>query len=110
VSGKTAFAYADIVATDELAAHLGKLAEGLRRGSLGLEGQGQQLSLCPAGILKLEVKAKADDRAGELVLEMSWKDTLSTETERLKVSTGIEADTDGGMPPGNTLLDQTADA
>jgi amphi-Trp domain-containing protein len=110
VSDKTAFAYSDIVPVDEVAAYLRKLAEGLRRGSLALEAQGQQISLCPASLVKVEVKAHASNGRGELKLEVSWKDVSCTEKERLQVSTAADSVEESSEPSVVAPPDQPSDA
>jgi amphi-Trp domain-containing protein len=110
VSDKNAFTYSDIVSIDEVAAHLRKVAEGLRHGSLALEGQGQQIRLCPVTLVKVEVKADAGTGRGELKLEVSWKDIPSTENERLQVSTGDDRVEQSSEPSAVPPSDQPSDA
>ncbi len=98
MSEKTSFQYADRVSATQIAEYLHQIADGLRRGSMTLEGQGQQITLSPASLVKLEIKAEGNEGKGELELEVSWKPVDRTSSETLQVVAGAEA-SEADPPP-----------
>ena len=91
MSEKTSFQYADRVSAEQTAGYLRQVADGLRRGSMTLEGQGQQITLSPSSLVKLEIKAEGYEGKGELQVEVSWKPLDVTSAETLQVVAGAEA-------------------
>jgi amphi-Trp domain-containing protein len=110
VSDKTAFEYSDTVSGEQIADYLSQIADGLRRGSMTFEGQGQQIALCPTSTVKMEIKAESRDGKGELQLEVSWKPETATASDGLQVLSGAEVVEPVAETPVETTPAETPDA
>lgn len=102
MSDKNALVYVDTISNGEISAHLEKLARGFRLGVVGIEGQGQELTLRPTPPVKIELTAGTQKGTGELKFEISWQDARRAESERLRIIPGTdngEADTGQSVDP-----------
>jgi len=110
VSDKTAFEYSDTVSGEQIAEYLTQIADGLRRGSMTFEGQGQHIALCPTGTAKMEIKAESKDGKEELQLEVSWKTEAASASDGLQVLSGAEAVEPVAETPVETTPAESPDA
>ncbi len=90
MSEKDEFEYSEKMTSDEIADFLLALSTGVRDKKLKLSGKGRSLTLLPADVLKLEVKAEGKDGKGAIEIEMSWKDKYVASSEKLEVSYALE--------------------
>ena len=87
---KNGFEYDEKMTSEEVADFLLALSTGLRDMKLKLSGKGRTLTLLPAEVVKLEVKAEGKEGKGAIEIEVSWKDKYVASAEKIEVSYEIE--------------------
>ncbi len=88
MSDKEEFEYSGKISAEEVADYLNQIAEGFRSKLLKLQGRGQIISIVPADVLKIEVRAERKDSKGKMELELSWKEKYTSSDEKLEISSG----------------------
>lgn len=72
----------------QAADYLSKVADGLRRGVIGLSAAGRAIRLEPGAMVTLELAAecKPEKSKGSLALEISWKAREQASVETLEIT------------------------
>jgi amphi-Trp domain-containing protein len=65
--------------------YLVAITEGLQAGRVDVSDENGQLSLRPAGLIHLELKAKRRGNQAKLQLELSWTEDQGTRADSLSV-------------------------
>jgi len=68
------FSYESIQDATELVAYLRALTEGFEKGSMHFARKGNEITLCPKGLITFLVEAKAKDGRMKLNLKFTWRE------------------------------------
>ena len=82
------FEFTATLAPEQAADYLSKVADGLRRGVIGLAAAGRSIRLEPGALLTLEIAAesKPEKAKGSLAVELSWKAREQASVDNLEVT------------------------
>jgi len=82
------FEFTATLAPEQAADYLNKVADGLRRGVIGLAAAGRSIRLEPGALLTLEIAAetKPEKAKGSLAVEVSWKAREQASVHNLEVT------------------------
>ncbi|MBI4667182.1 MAG: amphi-Trp domain-containing protein [Nitrospinae bacterium] len=81
MSKENEFNYDAELHKDAVVRYLGALVEGFGSGKLTMGSKDRQLSMEPAGLIKVEVEAKRKDGKAKLKLSFSWRDEKKPSAE-----------------------------
>jgi len=96
------FAFSATLEATQVADYLVRIADGLRRGVVGLAAGEQTVQLAPTTMLALEIEAegKAEKATGHIALELSWKPEYAAAAETLEITVDPREHGDRPAPAG----------
>jgi amphi-Trp domain-containing protein len=94
------FEFTATLGPTQAADYLSKVADGLRRGVIGLSAAGRSIRLEPGSLVTVEIAAesKPEKSKGSFALELSWKAREQTSTDTLEVT--VDPREEAGHAPG----------
>lgn len=98
------FAFTATLEPDQAGEYFNQIADGLRRGVIGLSAAGRSIRLEPGAMVTVEIEAesKPDKGKGSFAIEVSWKarEQVSADQLAITVDPREEVAPSGGRPGG----------
>jgi amphi-Trp domain-containing protein len=93
------FEFSATLEASQVADYLVRIADGLRRGVVGLTAGERGIRLAPTAMLAFEIEAegKPEKAAGSIALELSWKPEYASAAEALEIT--VDPREEGGREP-----------
>ncbi|GEM_PF-1693965 len=100
------FEFSATLEASQVADYLVRIADGLRRGVIGLTAGERAVRLEPTAMLAFEIEAegKPEKSAGSIAMELSWKPEYASAAEALEIT--VDPREEGGRQPAGTTTHQ----
>lgn len=82
------FEFTATLEPDQAGDYLSRIADGLRRGVIGLSAAGRSIRLVPGAMVTVEIAAesKPDKAKGSFAIEVSWKAREQVSVDELEIT------------------------
>jgi amphi-Trp domain-containing protein len=100
------FEFSATLEASQVADYLVRIADGLRRGVIGLTAGERGVRLEPTAMLAFEIEAegKPEKSAGSIAMELSWKPEYASAAEALEIT--VDPREEGGRQPAGASTQQ----
>jgi amphi-Trp domain-containing protein len=99
---KSKFAFSATLEATQVADYLMRIADGIRRGVVGLSAGGESVRLAPTAMLALGIKAeaKAEKASGRIALDLIWKPEFAADGQSLEITVDPREESGRHAPAG----------